>query len=333
MLKQQYKILFTFLLFSSCFCNAQTNLVPNPSFEIHDTCPDQDSQLSYAVPWFQPSTGTPDYYNACADTVTYINLVNVPVTGFGRSYAHTGIAMAGEDFYDDVAINWIYREYMAVKLTATLVNSQKYYVTYFVKLADSSRYATDAISVFFKNDSIHKSTYDTIWATPQINNTPGGFITSKTSWTKLRGSFIANGTEKYMYIGNFKPTCTNDTVFIAGGGPQSDYNYPYYYFDDICVSTDSLYSENWTGIATLNSKQHSQLNIYPNPAFNILNINAAEDIQQIQLINDIGQVLYEADIKDTTSYSLSITNYPNGIYIIRIRTKNSFSSSTINIVH
>ena len=40
------------------------NLVPNPSFEHYDSCPDFYSELSYATGWlaFSPS---PDYFNSC----------------------------------------------------------------------------------------------------------------------------------------------------------------------------------------------------------------------------------------------------------------------------
>jgi hypothetical protein len=47
----------------------QVNLVPNPSFEIYSTCPDnisgtQDDQVSKATGW-SSWIKTPDYYNVC----------------------------------------------------------------------------------------------------------------------------------------------------------------------------------------------------------------------------------------------------------------------------
>ncbi|HPF90129.1 MAG: hypothetical protein H6592_04535 [Flavobacteriales bacterium] len=64
-------------------CEAQ-NLVPNPSFELTDTCPNTccfnvgDRPL-YWNRWDQ----SPDYFNACADTINGVDtLVGVPWNGF-----------------------------------------------------------------------------------------------------------------------------------------------------------------------------------------------------------------------------------------------------------
>ena len=42
--------------------NAQ-NLVPNPGFEVQDTCP-AVSQIQLAHPWNTATLGTPDLYNS-----------------------------------------------------------------------------------------------------------------------------------------------------------------------------------------------------------------------------------------------------------------------------
>ena len=42
------------------------NLVPNPSFELYDTCPNAQDQIEYATGWHKYSEWltTPDYFNA-----------------------------------------------------------------------------------------------------------------------------------------------------------------------------------------------------------------------------------------------------------------------------
>src|SRR6202008_3535364 len=46
------------------------NLVPNFSFEQHDSCPNMQDQIHYALGWKKcsDSLSTPDYYNACSST-------------------------------------------------------------------------------------------------------------------------------------------------------------------------------------------------------------------------------------------------------------------------
>jgi hypothetical protein len=48
------KLVAFFFLIYSINATAQVNLVPNPSFEVFDTCPDAPSQITRAIPWFQP---------------------------------------------------------------------------------------------------------------------------------------------------------------------------------------------------------------------------------------------------------------------------------------
>ena len=69
MLKQQHKIFSLFLLLCSCLLHAQTNLVPNGSFETYTMCPDGGGVINYATPWYSPTTGTTDYYNSCYDSI------------------------------------------------------------------------------------------------------------------------------------------------------------------------------------------------------------------------------------------------------------------------
>ncbi len=44
---------------------AQTNLVPNPSFETDSLCPNGGSEIKYASPWYSPTGGSPDYFRPC----------------------------------------------------------------------------------------------------------------------------------------------------------------------------------------------------------------------------------------------------------------------------
>ena len=56
--------LFAFLFFASQL-KAQVNLVPNPSFEEYDTCPDLLDRVQYATHWMNFGN-SPDYYNSCS---------------------------------------------------------------------------------------------------------------------------------------------------------------------------------------------------------------------------------------------------------------------------
>src|SRR5437868_3489465 len=95
-MKIALRILFLIFTFQ---CSAQTNIVPNGSFEQYSNCPDQEGQIFRANGWFMPTGGTSDYYNSC-NTLPYSNNYSVPfncaaLTGMSFQEAHTGNAYAG----------------------------------------------------------------------------------------------------------------------------------------------------------------------------------------------------------------------------------------------
>lgn len=62
-------------------------------------------------------------------------------------------------------------------------------------------------------------------------------------------------------------------------------------------------------------------NIYPNPANNILNINATSNINSVEVFNMMGQKVAAYDANDTYT-QINTSNLINGMYLIRINTEN-----------
>ncbi|MFZ4413397.1 MAG: T9SS type A sorting domain-containing protein [Bacteroidales bacterium] len=58
---------------------------------------------------------------------------------------------------------------------------------------------------------------------------------------------------------------------------------------------------------------------YPNPTNGKVSVNASQKMDEIQLINLIGQTIKTVDVKSLTSYNLNLQNIENGIYMLRIK--------------
>src|SRR6266568_4143817 len=87
-----FRLVILIYLFTSQWMTGQ-NLVPNPSFEIYDKCPNQylATYRKMLVPgWLLPTGATPDYFNSC----TKIQ-VGVPENFMGYCFAKEGQAYAG----------------------------------------------------------------------------------------------------------------------------------------------------------------------------------------------------------------------------------------------
>lgn len=319
-------LLYTVFLFVTGLGYGQ-NLVPNAGFEIYDTCPDFASQIRYTTTWFDANTGTSDYYNSCASPA----FVGVPLNQFGYQNARSGNAYAGFMISDAVGWSINYREYIEVKLNDSLVPGTKYYLSFYVSLADSSVYATDDIGVYFSMDSLKNDTsFDNFSVIPQIENQSGNILTDKANWMQIKGSYTALGGEKYITIGNFKDTSSTTFITIPGGGSSTTYDFPYYYIDDVCLSTDSLLCSIPSFINDYNRKD--KILIYPNPADNYINLT----LPFAEASDDVFIVFYYTGIEAFrcnifSNHHIDVSQLPAGMYYCQLQHKNEKYSSKIII--
>lgn len=152
-----------------------------------------------------------------------------------------------------------HREYLSVPLVETLTSGQTYLVRFYVSLADRSMYAVHALQVLFTDQVISESSnyWGVLNYTPQLSHSEGAYITDKDNWTEINWEYTADGTEQYMYIGNFQSNAEIDTLFaVADSIDPEDHFHSYYYIDDVYVGTAIMSVQNQTYSFELARKIH-----------------------------------------------------------------------------
>ncbi|MGB1319238.1 MAG: hypothetical protein ACPG5W_13560, partial [Flavobacteriales bacterium] len=102
--------------------------------------------------------------------------------------------------------------------------------------------------------------------TPQVSYSDLAFLDDKIRWIKVSGSFVAEGGERYLAIGNFNNDSNTDTISVPNGGslvnqPEGYWDEAGYFIDDVSVIPDSIY------LGTNDFEEGKvKLNLYPNPA-------------------------------------------------------------------
>jgi len=244
------KKLFLIILFS-CVClyvQAQLNYVRNPSFEQYSKCPTDWNQMVYATSWsgVGDTIGTPycapEYINTCdpgiyATAPNNINFYQYPRSG-------NGMALTLEYFDESIVPPATYdyhRDYVQGRLFKPLIAGKSYCLVFYVNLIEASQYAINKIGAYFDDGSI-----DTIRGVDKISKcgqvissvTPQVFTTTiindTLNWIKIEGSFMANGTERYITIGNFFDVTDIATIKLPDPkfGPNQ---YSFYLVDDVSV--------------------------------------------------------------------------------------------------
>ena len=250
-----YAIVFVFILLG-LDCRAQPNLIPNPSFEDYENCSSSlGTCLTYVYKW--DSWGSADYYNTC-NFIFYsgITVLGVPHSFAGGQEPHTGdayIALVPFVNYDD-SFHFNYSEYAYTRLDTFLKPNHKYDMKFYVSLADSVWYATSQFGAYFMSDT--NEIYDILYNTPhqmkeinpQLTLIGDGYLTSKDKWMEVKGSFIAQGGEKIMVLGNFRSDSLMDSLFVGGSviSPFDStdttlFKQCYYYLDDVSLIEDTSY--------------------------------------------------------------------------------------------
>jgi hypothetical protein len=303
---------------------AQVNLVPNPSFETYTACPYQHGQIEYSGNWYTPTAGTSDYYHSC---FTFDNHwgsnCDVPLNYLGFQNAlEIGEAYAGIIAFQD----FNYHEYLQTKLTGTLELNQKYYATLYVSLADSARFATDDLGIYFSQNPISRPDWGAFSYSPQIENPEGQFLTDKIYWMKISGSFIAEGNEQYITIGSFKNNFSIDTLRVMPNSANSDYRSVYYYVDQVCLSTDSSFCNIPVGLRNKSLINHSILYKPDEKKIGII----LSGSYLLEILDFTGAKKFEGKMEG--SQTIDVSSFNNGCYIIILNEHQNITKKKI-IIH
>ncbi|MFK5982276.1 MAG: T9SS type A sorting domain-containing protein [Flavobacteriaceae bacterium] len=296
--------IFTLLLFFIVVTNTiiSQNLVPNPSFEEYYDCPYYQGEF-YVDFWFVTNGNpyTPDYYNDCSPNETPSD---VPENIAGFQYPYEGEGYVGIQCYGN---NSGRREYIEIQLSTPLLQNQEYEFSMYVSLADRFGKAINNLGALFTDDIVEASSgVNLIEANPQVKaEVP---ITDKENWTQITGTFIAEGGEEYLTIGNFFSDEDTETVTVW---PYDFSNWGKYYIDAVSLTQVVL--------STNENTLKSQLKIYPNPTNDFINIEIANNNSNvaIKLYSILGELIY---LNNTNKqlFSIDMSDLSRGIYILEL---------------
>jgi hypothetical protein len=211
------------IIFSTNDANTQTaNLISNGSFEQYYFC-------------------TGPFYNSILDIKSWLSVdstsiganyaskcnFKVPINGVTYQFPKTGDGYLLTGFYwkDNI------RGYPKNRLKQKLQAGKIYCVKFYVNITNTSTYGMDGFGIYFGDnsiDTITRCTWPITFLTPQVQNPTNNVITDTLNWVPITGTFVANGTEKYALLGNFKADSDLDTVMI------NPTNLPYK-VTDVCI--------------------------------------------------------------------------------------------------
>lgn len=200
-----------------CDCNnlIDLSLIPNPSFEIIDCCPEEEGMLNCATAWEQASTATSDFYHACGiDVFGFDGAVPpaMPLPGGGDGFIGLYNFLTG------------YREYAGTCLLGSMEAGVSYSLNFHVAYAYGGLEDIDVL----------------LYGSPDCGDLPWFGISCPdglASWGLLATENVVTGTDGEWMSVTLEFTPDVDINSIALGMPCGDLGTDgsYYYFDELVL--------------------------------------------------------------------------------------------------
>lgn len=202
--------------------------ITNGSFEMQDSCPNFFGMIGNASPWFQPCTmgSSTDLFSSCTTNQS----ISTPSNFDGYQIPQHGISYGGFQTYSSFTTDQ--REYIELELTSNLVPGNQYRFRCYFSLADEMMYAINRIGVVFSSDSIQTSSFSVIDSIPRIYLDTLVTISDTTNWILLDVLITADGSERFITIGNFY----SDAATLVSVSNASGYGFSYYYIDSVSLT-------------------------------------------------------------------------------------------------
>lgn len=270
---------FTVILYLFCSSLAAQNLVPNPSFEAYNSCPNSLNSIPYSgnytifptvQDWTTPLSATsPDYFHDCAPANSGMK---VPQTAFGIQPTHTGAAYAGiipfQGQFAGGTLTYDYREYIQTRLAQPMVAGRQYCVSFYVSPTVSGTFlhhalALDEVGIHFSTNRPVDTINRTLTLPYHIKSPAGSFFTDTNKWYKVTGVYTASGGEQWLTLGTFKNTNMPSFLPLVNIPPNpTGMLWSYLFVDDVSVlplTTADTLTRKWDTTVCLPAALHRTL--------------------------------------------------------------------------
>ncbi len=308
--------------FSSATCSpcksGNANLKKVLDANEHWTC------IKYQVNW--PGNGDPYYTSECYTRRSYYNVSSVPQmfsdgnywNGNSSNYTANLLATeAAKPAFVDLNASLTYDGNKKFNATVTIDPLKSYTGDnrLFVALVESktTKNIADEYLNYYGAATFYYN-FDTVF-----HHVMKKFMTSTTGQkVTLNEGEQLNLDFEYEFKGSYRlPADAQNPIDLTKENSVEDYNHIYLVYWIQNYTTKEVLQSGKAGKASAINEAVAagKVSIYPNPAQNILNIASANEVENVDIYNMLGQ-----KVMSSQSAQVNISNLSDGMYIVNVRT-------------
>ena len=293
------------------------NLVPDPSFELYDSCPDGYNDFSLTH-WVELNDGTSNYLNTCSSNVN--SSVPLNSMGFQPPKGGGGYILLRTDH----EIPEHLREYAGVNLTSDLIKDSVYHISFYVNPPNTSTRFIDGIGAVLTTSPIYQNNSLAIEHLPYaVRNPKFSYITDTANWTKIEGYYTAQGGESFIGIGNFDPYGETNAIGSETGA--------FMLIDCVSVVKVTLPDTVIVPPPPDTTDQDNYIHVFPNPAHTTASLSygiVPGSQGNFYLYDASGKLIYRERLgSGKNTLPIDVQNYAAGIYLWQCRLDGGFFKS------
>jgi len=210
---------------------SQGNMIQNGSFETVSKKIKSGGMIEYATGWSSPTDAKADVFSPKAKSDEY----KTPANLYGDTDPLDGSNYAGVIMYsykDDAP-----RQYLQAQLTEKMKEDKVYCVKMNVMLSMLSKYSSNNLGIYISKKPLTPEDIEAYNIEPQIIHSQNKIFDEQFDWEPICQTYIADGGEEYITIGNFATTdaTENEKVKKPKGITGTQARGAYYYIDDVSV--------------------------------------------------------------------------------------------------
>jgi gliding motility-associated-like protein len=209
---------------------SQENLILNGDFEEYWDCPENYSEIEQCKHVYNPIvssqpllSSTSDYFNECV-----VSNVGVPLNAFGYQQSRSGSGYVGLITYKKTTSD--YNEYIQLEFSQTLSQGAIYVFSIYSNLSNNSEYSTKNIQFKFIDSNNDYNVFLDGIMSPDYRY--DSFLRDTLDWERITFEYQADGTEKYVIIGNFDSLQNESFEYLYDISGFNQGIRSYNYFDD-----------------------------------------------------------------------------------------------------